>query len=147
MPHSEPNRKQKKCPPRSIHTAAVCVASRNFFFMTSHLYSHKTTDVKPEMLSGVQTGNGTPHDKYIIRGIAHVRTKRKDNFFMQRRLVQNFTFILEWGQRTCSLTKHTWRWTYSECCLVRFAAFLGIKQLFKINFGPKLNQHQNELGI
>ena len=32
-----------------------------FFFMTSHLDSHKTTDIKPEMLSGVQTGNGTPH--------------------------------------------------------------------------------------
>ena len=27
-------------------------------FMTSHLDSHGTTDNKPEMLSGVQTGNG-----------------------------------------------------------------------------------------
>ena len=43
-----------------------------------------TTDIKPEMLSGVQTGNGTPHDKHNIRGIAHVRTNRKDNIFMQR---------------------------------------------------------------
>merc|ERR1719320_1814959 len=47
---------------------------------------------------------------------------------MQRRLVQNFTFILEWGQGTCSLTKHTRRWAYSQyffpaCCLLRFAAF------------------------
>ena len=82
------------------------------------------------MLSGVQTGNGTLHDKYNIRGIAHVQTNRKDDIFMQRRLVQNFTFILEWGQETCSLTKHTWRWTYSALqyffpayCLVRFAAF------------------------
>merc|ERR1711942_551006 len=32
---------------------------------------------------------------------------------MQRQLVQNFTFILEWGQGSCTLTKHTWRWTYS----------------------------------
>ena len=38
--------------------------------MTSHLNSHRTTDIKPEMLSGVQTGNGTPHDKYSICGYA-----------------------------------------------------------------------------
>ena len=31
--------------------------------MTSHLNSHRTTDIKLEMLSGVQTGNGTPHDE------------------------------------------------------------------------------------
>ena len=49
------------------------------------------------MLPGVQTGNGTPHDKYNIRGNANVQTNRKDNIFMQRRLVYNFTFILEWG--------------------------------------------------
>ena len=54
------------------------------------------------MLSGVQTGNGTPHDKYNIRGIAHARTNRKDDIFMQRRLVQNSTFILKWGQGTRS---------------------------------------------
>ena len=80
--------------------------------MTSHLNSHGTTDIKPEMLSGVQTGNGTTHDKYNIRDIAYARTNRKDDIFMQRRLVQNFTFILAWGQGTCSLTKHTRRWTY-----------------------------------
>ena len=57
-----------------------------FFFMTSHLDSHKTTDIKPEMLSGVQTGNGTPHGKYNIHGIAHARTNRNYNIFMQRRL-------------------------------------------------------------
>ena len=86
--------------------------------MTSHLNSHGTTDIKPEMLSGVQTGNGTPHDKYVIRGIAHARTNRKDDIFMQRRLVQNLTFILEWGQGT-----------YSACCLVRFATFLDYLRL------------------
>merc|ERR1719317_15883 len=48
---------------------------------------------------------------------------------MQRRLVQNFTFILEWGQWTCSLTKQTRRWAYSQyffaaCSLLRFADFL-----------------------
>ena len=44
-----------------------------------------TTDVKPDMLSGVQTGNGIPHDRYNIRGIAHGCTNRKDDIFMQRR--------------------------------------------------------------
>ena len=73
--------------------------------MTSHRDSHTTTDVKPEMILGVYTGNGIPHDKYDVRGIAHAhaRTNRKDNIFMQRRLVHNFTFILEWGQGTCSV--------------------------------------------
>ena len=54
--------------------------------MTSHLDSHTTTDVKLEMIPGVLTGNGIPHDKYNVRGMAHVRTNRKDNIFMQRRL-------------------------------------------------------------
>ena len=80
--------------------------------MTFHLNSHRTTDIKPEMLSGVQTGNGTPHDKYDMRVIAHARTNRKDDIFMQRQLVQSFTYILEWGQGTCTLTKRTRRWTY-----------------------------------
>ena len=66
--------------------------------MTSHRDSHTITDVKPEIIPGVQTGNGIPHDKYNIRGIAHVRTNRKDDIFMQRRLMQNFTYIMEWGQ-------------------------------------------------
>ena len=115
--------------------------------MTSHLNSHRTTDIKPEMLSGVQTGNGTPHDIYNIRGIAHARTNRKDDIFMQRRLVQNFTFILEWGQGTCLLTRHTRCWAYSRyffhaCCLLRFAAFFcnlsGFSHKFKFDLknGP-----------
>ena len=54
--------------------------------MTSHLNSHMTTDIKPEMFSGVETGNGTPHDRYNIRSIAHARTNRIDNIFMQKRL-------------------------------------------------------------
>ena len=63
--------------------------------MTSHLDSHKTTDIKPEMLLGVQTGNGTPHGRYHKCGIAHARKNIKDDIFMQRRLVQSFTYILE----------------------------------------------------
>ena len=92
----------------------------------------------PEMLSGVQTWNWTPHDKYNICGIAHARTNRKDDIFMQRRLVQNFTYILEWGQGTCSLMKHIRRcWAYSRyffpaCCLLRFAAFFRRKKHLKL---------------
>ena len=44
--------------------------------MTSHLDSHWTTDIKPKMLSGVQTGNETPHDKFNIRGIAYAQTEK-----------------------------------------------------------------------
>ena len=65
--------------------------------MTSYLDSHRTTLIKLKMLSGVQAGNGTPHDKFDICGNAHVRTNRKDNIFMQRRPVQSFTYILELG--------------------------------------------------
>merc|ERR1711954_152309 len=54
---------------------------------------------------------------------------------MQRRLVQNFTFILEWGHGTCSMMKHTRRWAYSRYffsafCLLRFAAFFFIESHF-----------------
>ena len=52
------------------------------FLMTSHLDCHTTTDVKPDMLSGIQTGNGIPHDRHNIRGIAHACTNRKDDIFM-----------------------------------------------------------------
>ena len=54
--------------------------------MTSHRDSHTTTDVKPERIPGVLTGNGIPHDKYNIHGIAHARTNIKDDIFRQRRL-------------------------------------------------------------
>ena len=54
--------------------------------MTSHLDSHRTTDIKPDLLSGVQTGNGSPNDTYDIRGTARVRTNRKYNIFMQRQM-------------------------------------------------------------
>ena len=54
--------------------------------MTSHHDSHTTTDVKPEIIPGVQTGNGIPHDEYYVRSIAYLRTDRKDDIFMQRRM-------------------------------------------------------------
>ena len=52
--------------------------------MTSHHDGHTTTDFKPEIIPGIQTGIGIPHDKYNMHGIAHARTNRKDNIFMQR---------------------------------------------------------------
>ena len=82
--------------------------------MAFHLEGHTTTDVKPDMLSGVQTRNGIPHDRYNIRGIAHARKNRKDDIFMRRQIVKNFTYKLEWGQGTCTLTKHIRCWTYSD---------------------------------
>ena len=36
-----------------------------FFLMTSHLDSHTTTDVTPEMIP--ETGNGIPHDIYYTQ--------------------------------------------------------------------------------
>ena len=66
--------------------------------MSSHLDSHTTTDVKPDMISGVQTGNGIPHDSYNIRGIAHVHTYRKDDIFMQRQLGK-YSYIYRSGAR------------------------------------------------
>ena len=52
--------------------------------MNSYRDSHTTTDAKPEMIPGIYTGNGIPHDKYNMHGIAHVRTEKtpfsfKDN--------------------------------------------------------------------
>ena len=63
--------------------------------MTSHLDSHGTTDIKPEMLSGVQTGNGIQHVEYDIRGIAHVHVHayRKEDTFIQSRLLLSFTHV------------------------------------------------------
>ena len=41
-----------------------------------NLDSHDTIDVKQEMLSGVQTGNGLQHDEFNIRGISHAHAYR-----------------------------------------------------------------------
>ena len=42
--------------------------------MTIHLDCYVTTDCKPEMLSGVKTGNRIPHDEWNLRGIVHAHT-------------------------------------------------------------------------
>ena len=51
--------------------------------MTSPRDSHTTTDVKPEMILGIETGNGIQRNKYDVRDIAQARTERKDDIFMQ----------------------------------------------------------------
>ena len=63
------------------------------YYLTSHLDSHTTNDVKPEMLSSVQTGNRIPHDEINVRGIAHACAYIKDDIFMQRLFVQSLKYI------------------------------------------------------
>ena len=94
-------------PPQNFFGPPLLNELPDFGLMTSHLDSHTTTDVKLDMLSGVQTGNGITHDRYDIRGIAHARTNRKEDIFMQRRLGQIFTCILlEWGKGTRKNPNH-----------------------------------------
>ena len=69
--------------------------------MTSHLDSHTTTDV----MSGVQTGNGIPHERYDIRLLAYGHANQKDVIFMQRELGQIFTYIFNWGQGICKRSR------------------------------------------
>ena len=78
-------------PPQIIFIPLPLKKLPDVFLMTSHLDSHTTTDVKPDMLFGVQTGNKILHDRYDIRGIALARTNRKDDVSMQRGLGQIFT--------------------------------------------------------
>ena len=66
--------------------------------MTSHFDSHMTTDVKPDMLSGVQPGNGIPHHRYNIHGIYMCAQTEKTKFSCKD---------------DCTLMKHTRRWPYS----------------------------------
>ena len=58
---------------------------------TSYLDNHTTNDVKPEMLSGVETGNRIPHDEYNVRGIPHVRAYIKDDIFMTEQYNTQFS--------------------------------------------------------
>ena len=96
----------KNCPPTAQQFCPPSYYDITWIFLTtSHLDSHTKNDVKPEMLSGVQTGNRIPHDRYDVRGIAHARSYIKDDIFMQRRLGQIFTYILKWGQMTCKKSR------------------------------------------
>ena len=50
--------------------------------MTIHLDCYATTDCKPEVLSGVETGNRIPHDEWNLRGIAHMYTYTEKTTFL-----------------------------------------------------------------
>ena len=49
--------------------------------MTFYLDCSATTDSKPEMLSGVETGNIIPHDEWNLRGIGHAHTHTEKTTF------------------------------------------------------------------
>ena len=94
--------------------------------MTSHLNSHGTTDIKPEMLSGVQTGNGTSHGKYNIRGIARAHKQKRRHFHAKTTSAKLYYYI---GVRPRDLfidEAHTVLHIFPACCLVRFAAFFWL---------------------
>ena len=86
--------------------------------LSSSLDSHGTTDIKPEMSSGVQTGNGTSHDKYKIRGIAHPCKNRKDDIFMQTTSAKLYIYIGV-GARDLYIDE-----AHMALDIFRFAAFL-----------------------
>ena len=44
--------------------------------MTIHLDCYATTDCKPEVLSGVETGNRNPHDYAALRMCTHIQKRR-----------------------------------------------------------------------
>ena len=50
--------------------------------MTIHLDCSAITDCKPEMLSGVETGNIIPVDELNLRGIAHAHTYTEKTTFL-----------------------------------------------------------------
>ena len=96
--------------------------------MTSHLNSHGTTDIRPEMLSGVQTGNGTPHDKYNIRGIASAHKQKRRHFHAKTTSAKLYYYIgVSWRDLFID-EAHTMLDIFPACCLVRFAAFLRNKK-------------------
>ena len=95
------------------------------FLMTFHLNSHGTNDIKPEMLSGVQTGNGTPHDKCNICGIARAHKQKRRHFHAKTTSAKLYYYI---GVRSRDLfidKAHTVLDIFPACCLVRFASFFG----------------------
>ena len=54
---------------------------------------HGTTDIKLEILSCVQTGNGTPHDKNNIRGIARAHKQKRRHFHAKTTSAKLYYYI------------------------------------------------------
>ena len=77
-------------------------------------------DLKNE--EGLKKENDHKNEDDLKKTIWPIPLKRilPDFFWMTSHLNRRGTTDIE---GTCSLTKHTWRWTYSACCLVRFASF------------------------
>ena len=102
------------------------------------------------MLSGVQTGNGIPHDTYNIRGITHAHTNRKDDIFMQRQLGRIFTCLLEWGKRTCKKSRQYPARVYTTLVVIakpypdmqKRIYFLDPTSEFSIIFAKHLTQNK-----
>ena len=84
--------------------------------MTSSLDSHGTTDIKPEMSSGVQTGNGTSHDKYNTRG------KQKRRHFYAKTTSAKLYIYIEVRARDLYIDE-----AHTALDIFRFAAFFGQK--------------------
>ena len=99
--------------------------------MTSHLDSFGTTDIKPEMLSGVQTGNGTAHDKYNIRHWSCAHKQKRRHFHAKTTGAKLYIYI---GVGAMDL--------YIDEPNIMFGYFFG----FKICFDPKLCWFQNFVG-
>ena len=86
--------------------------------MTFYIDSHTTTDVIPDMSSGVQTENRIPHDRYDIRGIAHAHTN---------------TYLLKWRQGDLYIDK-----AHTVLNIFRFAVFfLDLTLKKRIDTQPK----------
>ena len=90
--------------------------------MTFHLNSHKTTDIKPEMLSGVQTGNGTPHGKYDIRGIAQAHKQKRRHFHAKTTSAKLYIHNGV-GERDFYIDE-----AHTELDIFRFVAFLSYRR-------------------
>ena len=68
--------------------------------MTIHLDCYARTDCKPEVLSGVETGNRIPHDEWNLRGIAHVYTYTEKTTFLCKDDLCKFLH-----ERTCAMLR------------------------------------------
>ena len=86
--------------------------------MTSYLDSHRTTHIKLKMLSGVQAGNGTPHDKYNIRDIAHMRTNQKRRHFYAKTTSAKLYIYIGVGARDLYIDE-----AHTALHIFRFAVF------------------------
>ena len=94
-----------------------------FFLITSNLNSYRTTDIKPEM---------ELHMMYKIYAVLPMRKQTEKTTFSCKDDQCNLTFILEWGQGTCSLTRHIRRWSYFRYFPLH-AAYSALQHFLTLN--------------